>query len=328
MLKAKTPNFIDANKQIIQDSIASLEMIRIGGVEQCILIRGKNKHKPLILFLHGGPGAAQIGYAPKLQQKLEEDFVVVNWDQRGAGKSYSKEVQIDSLNISQFLSDVHELVVLLLQRFNQQKLYLVGHSWGSLLGSIFVKRHPELIHAYIGVGQFVNMVKNEEISYRFTLEKANKTKNNKAKKQLEKIGYPPYNKMTDIVIQRKWLDKFGGAVYGSTQMKSIRKSVSYREYSIIDWLRFMRHNKFSFSNSKLWDELMAMDLVSEVDEMKVPVYICVGRYDYTTPFELAEEYYEHLKAPKKELVWFEKSAHSPNFEEPDKFYEVCMQATK
>ncbi|MDP5274111.1 alpha/beta fold hydrolase [Chengkuizengella axinellae] len=327
MFKSRTSNFKDSNKNVLQNSIASIEMIKIGGVDQCILARGKNKNNPILLFLHGGPGTAQIGFAPKLQSKLEDDFVVINWDQRGAGKSFSRDIPVESMNINQFVSDAHEIIEILLERLGKEKLYLVGHSWGSVIGSLIAKKYPEKIHAYIGVGQVVNMKKNEEISYGFTLDKAKETNNKQAVKELNKIGYPPYANIKDTFVQRKWLNKFGGSMYEGSALKLVLKSISFREYSFLDWLRFMKNGE-GFSVNNLWGELMETNLFKQIEELKVPVYFCVGRFDYQTSFELVEEFYHQLDAPIKDLIWFEKSAHAPNFEEPEKFLQVCRSAVQ
>ncbi|NBI29128.1 alpha/beta fold hydrolase [Chengkuizengella marina] len=327
MIKSRTPSFRDSKGRIIKDSIASLEVMMIGGINQYVLMRGKDINSPLLLFLHGGPGSAQIGFAPKSQKKLEESFVVVNWDQRGAGKSYSSDIAGESMNINQFISDIYELINTLLKRFIQEKLYLVGHSWGSFLGSITAYKYPELIHAYIGVGQVVNMKRGESISYSFALDKAKETNNKKAIRQLIKIGPPPYKSLNGLRIQRRWLEKFGGSVHGSTFLKLLIKYLAFKEYTFLDWIRTIK-NGILFSLKNLWEDLMEVDLLKDVNKFKVPVYLCVGRHDYQTPHELIEEYYHTLLSPKKELVWFEKSAHSPNFEEPDKFYDICISVIK
>ncbi|WP_214480527.1 alpha/beta hydrolase [Bacillus sp. SM2101] len=327
MIISRTPSFKDLNGRLIEESVASIEMLRLGKIQQCVLMRGKNKKNPILLFLHGGPGTAQIGFAPKFQRELEEHFVVVNWDQKGAGKSYASNIPVSSMNIDQFLLDLHELIEELLQRFKQEKLYLVGHSWGSVLGSLFISKYPELIHAYIGVGQVVNMERNEEISYEYTLHKANETNNKKALEQLMKIGNPPYKDQVDLFLQRKWLRKFGGSFHNMSLSKFILSSISFREYSFVDLVKYMANGE-RFSINNLWDELMEVNLIKQAHTFKVPVFYCVGRYDYQTPHELVVDYFNIVEAPKKELIWFENSAHAPNFEEPNKFYEVCMSVAQ
>ncbi|MDX8360121.1 alpha/beta hydrolase [Cytobacillus sp. IB215316] len=327
MIKSKTPRFRDEQGNLVDDSIASLEKMMIGGVNQYVLMRGKSKNAPILLFLHGGPGSAQIGFAPKLQKKLEESFVVVNWDQRGSGKSYSADISRETMNIKQFTTDVYELIITLLSRFNQEKVYLVGHSWGSFLGIITAYKYPELIHAYIGVGQIVNMERGENVSYQFTLDKAKETNNIKAITQLENIGEPPFENLMKLRIQRKWLEKFGGTVHKSTFPKLALKSFTLREYTMLDWVRTIKDG-ILFSLDNLWEELLEVDMYDLALKFEIPMYFCVGRYDYQTPHELVQEYYHSIEAPTKELVWFENSAHSPNFEEPNKFYDVCLSAVQ
>ena len=160
----KTPKIKDSYGNIKQDSITSLEKITLGGIKQTILIRGHDTKSPILLFLHGGPGFPEMDIAYKFQRKLEEHFIVVNWDQRGAGKSFSKKIPRESMTIEQFISDAHELIRFLRERFDKEKIYLVGHSWGTTLGLLLTQRYPELFFAYVGIGQVVNALESEQIS--------------------------------------------------------------------------------------------------------------------------------------------------------------------
>jgi pimeloyl-ACP methyl ester carboxylesterase len=157
----------------ISQSIASLEKINLGRQEQWILIRGMDITKPVILFLHGGPGTSNMCLLRKYTDELEKHFIVVTWDQRGAGKSYQAINPHSSMTIDRLVLDTGELTQLLCHRFNQQKIFLVGHSWGSLIGILSIQKYPDLYHAYIGIGQIVNMQENEQISYDWTLAQAN-----------------------------------------------------------------------------------------------------------------------------------------------------------
>jgi len=328
LLGGKTRKFKDSKGEVISDSIAELNKITLGGIEQYILIRGKNKNNPVILFLHGGPGSAQIGFIARYQKNLENEFIVVNWDQRGAGKSYSKNIPSNSMTLAQFISDSKELVEYLCTRFAKEKIYIVGHSWGSLLGSRLTCSYSERIIAYIGIGQVVNMNDNELISYKYVLEEARKANKKGAVKVLEKIGEPPYkNQMKDLRIQRKWLNKFKGAVYEKKLYKEIMGFLlTSPEYSFLNILNWVKGSSFSLKH--LWSELLAFDITKDAPEIRVPVYFCIGRYDYNTPFELSYKYYETLKAPHKEYIWFERSAHSPIFEEPEKFCDTIVRIKK
>ena len=161
------------------NGIASLEKVRLGGVDQWIQIRSHDRSKPIVLFLHSGPGFPELPFS-HLNAALEKEFVIVQWDQRGAGKSYSSSVPESSMTIEQFIADTHELVQLLLQRFGRTKLILVAHSWGSIVGALTVARHSELFEAYVGISQAVNPPESERMTYRFALETAVKQGNEKA----------------------------------------------------------------------------------------------------------------------------------------------------
>jgi len=151
-----------------------MEKIRLGGIDQWISIRGSNKRKPLLLFLHGGPGAPVTPLAHKFCPELANLFVVVNWEQRGAGKSFSRKIPVESMTVKQFVSDTAELSKMLLKRFDRKKLFLLGASWGSFLGVSTILKHPDLYYAYIGIGQVVYQTEGEKISYDFVMRKAKK----------------------------------------------------------------------------------------------------------------------------------------------------------
>lgn len=325
LFRGKTPKIKDNKGNVIPTSIASLEQIKLDGVKQWILIRSHNEDNPLLLFLHGGPGSAEMGFAHKYERKLEEHFIFVNWDQRGAGKSFNKKIPKESMNIEQFVSDAHELILDLMKRFKKEKIILMGHSWGSILGVLLVQRYPELFSAYVGIGQVTNLTDNEMISYQFTLHEAKKRGNKKAEKELLKLQPPYFSDIKQLNKQRKWLNKFGGALYNQTSILPLLKTIlGAPEYTIRDIIRFVQGTVFTLET--LWEEIIKeIDLPKDAKKFSMPVYFILGKHDYNTPFELAEEYFTKLQAPKKELIWFEKSAHSPNFEEPEKFDEVMIE---
>src|SRR2546423_11087796 len=153
------------------NGIASLEKVRLGGVGQWVQIRGEDRTEPILLFLHSGPGFPEMPFS-HVNAELEKEFVVVQWDQRGAGKSYSSSIPESSMTIEQFIADTHELVQFLLQRFGRTKLMLVAHSWGSIVGALTVAKYPELFSAYVGISQAVNAPESERAMYRFALETA------------------------------------------------------------------------------------------------------------------------------------------------------------
>ena len=295
----------DSNGKIIQGSIASLERIKIGGVKQTVLIRSKSINNPVLLILHGGPGSSEMAAFRHYNSKLEDYFIVVNWDQRGAGKSYSPFIDKKTMNISQFVSDTIELANLLKNRFNKEKIYLLGHSWGSGLGIRAVEKSPELFYAYIGVGQIVNMVENEKLSYKFTLEKAKELKDDRAIKELSSIKNYPWSGsqgMKYLMTERRWLAEFGGVLYGEKGYGKMFSAFKSPEVNIFDLFLFFSGSYFSINN--MWQELVdKTDFLKTSTSLKVPVYFMIGKHDYNVPFELSEKYFNILKAPKKELIW-------------------------
>lgn len=308
-----------------EQSIASIHKVELGGLDQYILVRGKDVSNPILLFLHGGPGYSQISYARKYQKKLEESFVVVNWDQRGSGMSYSLNIPKESMSKKQFIKDTKELIDYLCAKYQKEKVYLVGHSWGTELGMHVIDEYPEKVAAFISIGQVVNGIENEVVSYDYVLELARKKNDKKALEDLMRIGRPPYeNPVSDTVTQRKWLSKYGGVERKVNTLNDIIwGSIFSSEYRGIDGIKFALGNKFTADT--MWGHNLDLDFIKDMQKVKVPIYFCVGRYDYNTPSVLTEKYYNQIIAPEKELIWFEESAHFPHFEEPENFIELTKR---
>lgn len=322
----KIKPFLNDNGQVLAGSIARSSKITIGGIQQWLLIRGKNVNNPILLFLHGGPGFPQTGLTNGYQDLLEEHFIVVNWDQRGAGKSYSSKIPKESMHIQQFVKDGLELSKYLLKALKKDKIYLVGHSWGTLLGIKMITQKPGLFAGYLAVSQMTDVIQMEQISLEFTLNKAGDNNNRKAIKALEKIGAPPYkNTFQSINIQRKWLTHFGGMVYAQKNpLKLIKVFVlNASAYNLLDKIRTF---KGLFASLKLLvDEIMKVNIMQDVKEVSVPVYFFAGIHDYVCPSVLIEQFYNQLNAPVKELIWFEHSAHAPLISENMKFQELILE---
>lgn len=308
-----------------ENSVAAILKVELGGLDQYVMTRGSDIHNPILLFLHGGPGYSQISFARKYQEKLEEHFVVVNWDQRGSGMSYTFGIPTETMNREQFVEDSKALIDHLCNQYDDEKIYLAGHSWGSELGLYVIDRYPERVAAFISLGQVVNGTEGELLSYDFVVEQAQENRNTKALEELEKIGRPPYqNPVSDTITQRKWLGKYGGVERKVNTMRDIiLSSVFSTEYSGIDGLKLALGSKFTAET--MWGHNADVDFIRDLPEVKVPIYFCAGRYDYNTPSVLIEDYYDHISAPKKELIWFEESAHFPHFEEPEKFAQLAIR---
>jgi pimeloyl-ACP methyl ester carboxylesterase len=290
------------------NGVESLEAIEIRGDKQWIYLRGHDQGNPVLLYLHGGPGMPELPIARSFGLVLEKHFTVVHWDQRGSGKSRSRALLEGEMKIKNYLADVNALTNQLRARFNKDKIYLVGHSWGSLLGVLSVQAHPDLYHAYVGVGQIANMAENERLSLEFVQDTARVRGNIEAQEELANIDPGRYGEdFSQMQVQRKWLYLFGGGFRGIGVLELVWLYISSPEYSLGDL------NKLLVGSSALppqvWAEVMAVDLVRDASHFEIPVYFFAGKYDYNTPSELAVEYMEALSAPHKELVWFPESSH-------------------
>jgi len=232
------------------------------------------------------------------------------------------------MNIGQFVRDTRELTLYLLEKFRKERLVLVGHSWGSVIGALTVAAYPELYSCYVGIGQVANMVEGEAASYQWTLDQARKHGDQKAIQALVKMGPPPYEGdwQKKTVAQRGYLGRFGGEVHASRHGAFglvIGGLLFSREYTLADRLNFFRG--ISGSMRLLWPQLLEVDMFTSVPEIVVPVFFMEGRNDWEVPYEIAERYFDSLRAPAKELVWFDRSAHLPNSEERDLFNEVMVE---
>lgn len=311
-----------------ENSIFELKPITLGGIQQWISIRGRDTTLPVLLFLHGGPGTGQIGIIGDYQKELERSFVVVNWDQRGAGLSYTREVTKESMTIEQLLNDTIELTHYLKKEFHQEKIYVVGHSWGSILGLLAINKHPECYRHYFGVSQVISMSKVEGLSYQLVLEKAIEQNHQKAISQLEKIGKPPWSRLKYDRIHQKYTETFGGGISHDGKLMSsfLKKLIKSKEYTWLDIIRFIKGQYFSIST--LIDDIRNLDLSDTIQYVDVPVTLIMGRYDLTVPAEPTCTWFESLQAREKDWVWFEHSAHSPLFEENEKFIDLILIQTQ
>ena len=319
----------DKSGILTPNGINSLEKITLGGLDQWILIRGWDKSNPVLLFLHGGPGAPLFTYARDIgvRARLEQHVVVVYWEQRGTGKSFFHSIPKESMTIDQFVFDTCELAEMLKNRFGKQKIVLVGRSWGSLIGLLAVQQQPELFSAYVGIGQMIYPLQNDSLSFEQTLEMAKKIGDKKAIKELLEIGYPPYD-YKELFIQRRWLTafyhQFMSKKFDRKRPNYWKRLLSTPEYTLFDIFK-MGQDPF-FSIKHLWNnDLYKINLFEQVPLLDIPVWFLAGRYDYFTPSELVERYYQDVKAPHgKSLVWFEESGHEPELQEPEKFQRFMI----
>jgi len=324
-----TAPITDREGRPLPGSVAALAKVRLGGALQTVLLRGRSEKNPVLLFLHGGPGTSELGLVRTYNcAALEEHFTVAVWDQRGAGLSYAAIEPRSAMTVEQLVADCCELVEWLCARFGQEKVHVVGHSWGSLLGVLAVQRRPERFHAYVGMGQVANVLEGERRSYAWTLAQAEAAGDARALAKLRRLGEPPYSGdlSAAIVAQRSVVARYGGEVHGNPRggmLLLLRAMLRSREYGWRDRVNVFRG---AFAGMRLlWPQILSIDLFAQAPELKVPVYLLLGRHDQEAPSAVAERYLEALVAPRKTLVWFERSAHFPNVEEPEAFHRVLVE---
>jgi pimeloyl-ACP methyl ester carboxylesterase len=299
-------------------SIANLEKVRIGGVDQWLLIRGHDRSRPVLLFLHGGPGMPAMFLAHAWQRELERSFVVVHWDRRGAGKSYGAGADAASMNVRQILDDTFEVTRLLRQRFGQERIYLVAHSWGTYLGLLAIREHPEYYLAYVGIGQMAGpLARVRDIQREFVLRCATQANDATTTASIRR-GDP---------IDEDMLFRCHGELWKSSSFLPILLTgLRAPEYTFSDAL----HVKPATNrvNHEMQYNVDPRPLIGEVESVNVPVFFFLGRHDYNTPSRLGTEYLSRLRAPLKSASWFEQSGHFPFFEEPAAFTQEMIRVNR
>ncbi|MDH6365559.1 pimeloyl-ACP methyl ester carboxylesterase [Enterococcus sp. PF1-24] len=317
----KPPELKDQNGEVIAGSVNEKTFIEVGGIKQGMFIRGEDQKKPVLLYLHGGPGAPEfsMSYAWETQARLEKECVVCYWDQRGTGMSNPSALNVDSLTTEQMIADTVAVTEYLRERFDQEKIYLLGHSWGSYLGIKTVQQQPELYKAYLGVGQVVHQKAGQKLAYDYMKEHAKEIGDDKALKQL--ATFDPEASAYNLLLEEYGI---GTRHDGPATTKLLKNMLFFKGYTFGEkYAAFKGLLKF---NDKLDTEEYANDnLVESIPEVEVPIYILQGRYDYQVSYALAKDYCEKIVAPDKKFYTLENSAHSPNLEEPEAFLQVVKE---
>jgi len=319
---------LDESGKALAGSISEKTHVRISGVQQGMFIVGRDIGNPVLLLLHGGTAMPEYFLTQRYPTGLEQYFTVCWWDRRGAGLSYSANIPPETMTLEQSISDTIEVTNYLRNRFHKDKIFLMAHSGGSLIGIQAAARAPELYSAYIGVAQMSYQLKSETLSYEYMLRTYREMGNKRMVRQLEAgpvtmtIPLPAsYMKVRDKAMH-------GLGVGTTREMRSVIPGVFLeswlcREYTLGEKLAIWR-GKFS-SDRILWNQMIAVDLAREVPKAELPVYFFHGKYDYTVSYPLAKAYLDKLRAPIKGFYTFEYSAHSPMFEEPGKVKQIMQQ---
>lgn len=319
-----------ARKIVAPNGIEELLEIAIGGTKQWISVRGRDRGNPVLLMIHGGPASPEMPSSWFFQNSWEDYFTVVQWDQRGSGKSYNandpKTIQ-PTLSAERMIEDAGEVVQFLRKRYEKNKIFVLGHSWGSLVGVSLAHSHPEWLYAYVGTGQMINGKENERVGYANTLRAAEAAGNLSAIAELKAIApYPETDgsvPLEKLGKERHWSVALGGLTYQRSTYdyyeNLFRLSPEYTEQDVaaID-------KGSALSLGALIPAILNFNY-SDTVRFQCPIILFEGRHDDTTPAEIAAQWFKRVQAPDKKLVWFENSAHMAMVEEPGRFLVHLVQ---
>ncbi|WP_233698435.1 alpha/beta fold hydrolase [Paenibacillus profundus] len=315
----------------MSNGIDCREFVTIGGISQYLHHRGEDIDNPVMLFLHGGPGEPILPFAQEFQIPWEKRVTVVHWDQRNSGKTYfnndPKQVA-PTTTVDRIVQDTYEIVKYLKKKYHKEKIIILGHSWGSVLGSLFSKKYPELVQAYIGVGQVVNMIDNERVGYEKVLESAKEAGNDNDYQALLRLEpYPPRAFDDDMIRKLKKVRKFQRkykSAAGPT-MELIGNVLCSPFYTFKDMRYFFISGAFSVGQRHIWKYLMeSFDLSSMGATFEIPVFYIHGERDWQTPYPLAQEFFSTIKAPLKLFYSIPDAGHIAMLDRKEKFNEALF----
>ena len=331
VLPASVPPVTDEAGQPVPGSIAELSTVTLGGLEQTISVRAADPEQPVLLYLSGGPGQSDIAFARALLEPLTGDFVVVTWDQRGNGTSYPALEPVATFTLDRAVNDTVELAEQLTERFGEQKVYLLGESWGSTLGVLAVDRRPDLFHAYIGSGQMVSQRVTDQRIWRDLLATTEASGDWELYDQVLSLGEPPYR-------DAPWANSIILGLYPLLEepytppqayvTRGVASGVGPfglmgAEYDLIDNVNLLRGLLDTFS--LLYPQLQAIDFRTDVPRLEVPVYLLDGTHELRGRRDLAQEWFASLSAPHKELITYENAGHAVAFEQAEAFHRLLVE---
>jgi pimeloyl-ACP methyl ester carboxylesterase len=321
----KTQPFRGPDGSILPGSIAEVRYLQLGGVAQWVMLRGESLSNPPLILLHGGPGMPESGLFRRFTSPLEKHFTLVYWDQRGAGKSFSRTIPRASMTVEQFIADLDELVEYVRRRLSKDKVVIYGHSWGSVLGVLYAARYPAKVAAYVGSGQVGDSVAAELASYAFALAEAERRGDRSALRKLRAIGRPPYDarKLFTERIQVSRLERDEAVTSPWTIWRAV---LGRPESSILDLPNVVRG--FRFSLQAMYPETSRLNLRELAPTLQLPVFFLLGRKDHWVPPETSVAYFEALVAPAKKLVWFERAGHEVFVDEPEAFNDAMARLVR
>jgi pimeloyl-ACP methyl ester carboxylesterase len=300
--------------------------VQLGGITQWIRIRGADKTNPVLLLMQQGPGLPIINEVRRFEHLLglEKVFTVVYWDQRGTGLALRNPKA--EISAARMVSDTVSLLELLHDRFGA-KTFIAGFSFGATFAARAAEQRPDLVAALIATGMDIDIRLAEDKTYDFVLRTARQYRNRRAIRQLEKVGPPPHLDAKQFATRARWASNFGGvrtnANYNAEVRTLLLSLLRSPDYSVADVIRTVRG--ITTTQAALLPQLATTDLVRTLPRLDVPIVFAQGRLDQVAPGETTQRFHDSLTAPSKTLVWFEKSAHSPHLEEPEKFRDMLIK---
>ncbi|MGS0688354.1 alpha/beta fold hydrolase [Nakamurella sp. GG22] len=318
--------FTDANGRPLTESISEKVSVLINGARQGLIIRGQDFANPILLWVHGGPGMPDYPLTQDYPTGLEDLFTLVWWDQRGAALSYDPHIAPDTMTIEQFIADTIAVTDYLRDRFRQDRIYLLGHSWGSFIALQAAARAPERYKAYLGMAQMVHQLESEKMAYDYMLATYQERGDTAMVRKLRAAPVSmtggtsgEYLKLRDTAMHRLGI----GTTHDMTSVITgiFLASWRFRGYTVREKLNLWRGRAFSRSFG-LWDQFIRIDVRKSVPALQIPVYFLEGKFDYTCVSSLARDYFDQLQAPVKGFYTFDNSAHSPLLEEPVRAHRI------
>jgi pimeloyl-ACP methyl ester carboxylesterase len=330
VLPARTPPLTDSDGEPIPGSIAVLEKVRLGGHDQWISIRGESTDNPVLLYLSGGPGQSDLPFSRVLFEDLAEDFIVVGWDQRGTGKSYPALDPVSTLTLDRAIEDTAELSRYLGERLDEERVYLIGESYGTFLGVLTLQRYQELYHGYVASGQMVDPLETTKRLHQDVLAYAAETGDEGLAEQMRAFGEPPYHNTfanafvmgyyealaTPYTPPRAYIEKGQAAGIGPW-------GILASEYRFMEKLGVLRGLMSLFD--VMWPQMLDTDFRQDVTELEVPVYVLDAEHELVARRDLALEWFELLEAPRKRIYTIENAGHSVAFEHFEELHRILTE---
>ncbi|KQI71357.1 hypothetical protein AN191_13855 [Loktanella sp. 5RATIMAR09] len=314
--------------QIIPGSLSERVTVQIGGIPQGMFIQSVDPANPMLLFLHGGPGMTEFFMEDDYPTGLERHFTMVWWEQRGAGMSFSGDIPPETMTMDQMIADTIEVADYLRGRFGQDRILLLGHSWGSYLGIQVAAEAPDRFLAYVGMAQIAHQLRSEVMAHEYMLDAYRERGDGVMVRRLEAAPVsmadgtsPAWMRLRDTAMHRI-------GVGHTRDMRSVITGIfvpvwQMRAYTVWEKINVWRGK--IWSRPFFWEDLLRDDLAARLTAFDLPIYFFLGRHDMTANPDLARAYFGRVNAPMSGLYTFDNSAHSPLFEEPGRATEILLQ---